>query len=177
MKVGVLLPASAIGVSVQEVGRIDIVLRAMEDERRQVGIGNIMPGDPMAFGTQATFSRLWVALAYEIVRLLRERMLLPQSEAAVALMDGLEGVRVPLMKHEIQQNKKLKEQILMGYVNPQGEVTPGYTYDPQDKRRAHIMPSGITPRGSLTWLMFDHRTGREQWMERLYLSELMFSIA
>jgi hypothetical protein len=175
--IGALLPTSALIVSVQEVGRLDVVLRALEDEHREIVIGNAMPSDPLAFKTQAAFSGIWVGLAYEIVRLLRDRGLLPPDDVAAALMTGLEGVRVPLAKHEIQRDKKLREPLLMGYLDPQGQLTPSDNYDPQDKQRGHRMPSGITSCGSLTWLTYDHRTGCEQWIERRYLSDLTLSAA
>jgi hypothetical protein len=54
--IGGLLPASGLMMSVQEVGRIDTILRATEDERREAGIGNALPGDPMASVPQFTFS-------------------------------------------------------------------------------------------------------------------------
>jgi hypothetical protein len=112
------------------------------------------------------------------VRLLKQRKLMPADKAATALMAGLEAVRVPLMKHEIQRDKGLKEPLQMARVGVGGVVTSDhYTYDPQDERRAHIMPGGVTPRGSLSWLTFDHRTGAQEWMERRYLSDLMLSVA
>jgi hypothetical protein len=63
--IGALLPTSALIVSVQEVGRLDVVLRALEDEHREIVIGNAMPSDPLAFNTQAAFSGIWVGLAYD----------------------------------------------------------------------------------------------------------------
>jgi hypothetical protein len=174
--IGGLLPASALDHAVQEAGRMDMLVRTMEDERRDAGLQTPLLGDPLAFAFHAEFSGIWVALAYEVVRLLRQRNLLPGCQEATALMDGLEAVRVPLMKHEVQREKALTEPLQMGRVRPGSQVEPSYTYDPKDQRRAHIMARGLTPRGSLSWLTFDHRAGREQWMERRYLADLMLGI-
>ncbi|MGG5823947.1 hypothetical protein [Falsiroseomonas sp. HW251] len=173
-----MLPNATFMEAVQKAGRIDIVVRTMEDERRDAGIGQAMQGDPMAFGLHADLSGIWVALAYEVVRVLRQRKLMPPSQSARALMDALEAVRVPLMKHEIQREKGLKAPLSMARVGLGGDATSDvYTYDPKDDQRAHIMPSGVTPRGSLSWLTLDHRSGNQQWMERRYLSDLMLSVS
>lgn len=114
-------------------------------------------------------SQLWVGDAYEIFRLLKERKLIEGAEFE-ALAHDLKLLRIPLEKHEIVDDKKLKEPLLMSRYPHKNDETE-YSYDKNDPRRAHIMPTGLSERGSAMWLVFDHRAGNQFWLERRGISE------
>ena len=54
---------------------------------------------------------------------------------------------------------------------PKNDPTDVYIYDPNDDQRAHIMPFGKSPRGSLAWYVTDVKTGTDRWIERRDLSD------
>lgn len=174
-QIGSRLPTSRLRKSVQDVGQLDVIVRAIEDERR--GFGLDQPGPHlMAADMLGVLSGLWVATAYEVLRLLKERELLPPGEKPLQLHYHLERVRVPLMKHELQKEDKLRDRILMATVGLHGELSPAGAYDRKDPTRSHAMRHGLTPRGSCSWETYDHRDDSVLWLERRFLSDVMLEI-
>ena len=95
-----------------------------------------------------------------ILRLLKDdsRQLATQ-DAVCALERDIKFIRISLEKHEIVQDWKLSVPLQMQASSPDAP-SRAYTYNKDDKTRAHIMPTGISPRGSAVWQAF--RSYREQ---------------
>jgi hypothetical protein len=91
-----------------------------------------------------------------------------------SIFADFELLRMPIAKFEIAKDKKMKQPLAMRKVGETDEVTP-QSYDPKDLARYHIMPKGLSPRGSAVWLALDHQTNREYWIERRDLSERLLA--
>jgi hypothetical protein len=114
----------------------------------------------------------WVGSMYETFRLLKQRKLSDTSPVFAEIFSDLELLRMPLEKHELAKDKKtLKEPLPMVRRPPNNDATDHYSYDPNDDSRAHIMPSGLSNNGSMTWQVIDLKTGADRWVERRALSE------
>ncbi len=169
-RVGSLLPESLLWPSVHRTGNLDMMLRAMEDDYSAQPEG---AGDEDLFSDhyQLMFSELWVGAVYEIFRLLNERKLAPDSDAFKALAHDLRLLRIPLEKHEIAADRKLSGPLLMERQPPNNNETDNYRYSSSDTQKAHIMPSGISNRGSSMWQVIDVQSNSSCWLERRALSE------
>jgi hypothetical protein len=172
-RIGGLLPNSLLLPSVQRSGDIDMLLRAMEDEH--VSTTSEESAAELSFHYQAMLSNLWIGDVYEILRLLKERKF-ADDDAFNALAHDFRLLRIPLEKHEIVEDRKLSGPLPMQTYPSDDENPRLRTYDKDDPKRAHIMPSGLSNRGSLMWLVFDHRTGSQFWLERRALSERMIAL-
>jgi hypothetical protein len=162
-------------VSVQRTGELDMALRSMEDDFSppQEGAGDI---DLFSGHYQMMLSELWVGDAYEIFRLLRARKLVLDDPAFETLAHDLELLAIPLEKHEIAAERKLTEPPLMQRSPPNNDKTDIYQYSKSGQQRAHIMPSGISSRGSVMWHVFDVKSGISYWLERRTLSERIVAL-
>ena len=75
LRIGGLLPASELLVSIQRIGDLDIVLRCMEEEttadtsRQQEVTGE----EDFSFHYQVMLSEVWICNSYEIFRLLQDQ--------------------------------------------------------------------------------------------------------
>lgn len=180
LRVGGLLPKSRLLVSVQRVGDLDMLLRAIEDEWVSAPVkpgdaGRQSAADLLSCHYQLMLSELWVSSAYEIFRLLKARKL-ADGNAFNALAHDFRLLRVPLEKHEIVEDGKLSAPLLMQNFPPDKENPEIRAYDKNDTTRAHIMPTGLSERGSLMWLVFDHRANKQFWIERRALSERIIAL-
>jgi hypothetical protein len=172
-RVGSRLIDSLLPRNIQREGDVDILLRCMEDEAAQ---DNPTGFDGGVFGYQKMLSEYWVGGMYEIFRLLRQRDLADTSSSFAEILLDLELLRMPLEKHEIAKDSALKAPVEMVRNPPKNDSTDIYTYDPSDDQRAHIMPFGKSPRGSLTWYVTDVRTGTDRWIERRDLSDRILAL-
>ncbi len=174
-RVGSRLPQSLLSFSIQQLGTLDLILRCMEDDF-------VVPAQSEAtesilrFHFQKLLSDLWIGSAYEIVRLMTEPKFMPGSDALIALAHDLRMVRVPLEKHAIAAEKKLKGPLRMRKSPPKGDESDEYLYSADDPTRAHIMPTGISSRGSVMWQTIDVSAGKEYWIERREISERMVKL-
>lgn len=178
-QVSALLPNSLLMVSVQRMGDLDMILRAMEDDYSPLteGTGEAgRPADLFSDHYHLMLSELWVGAVYEVFRLLIERKLTPDSDAIRALAHDLRLLRIPLEKHEIAADRKLSETLRMQRYPPNNNETDSYHYSKNDARRAHIMPSGISSRGSVMWYVIDVKSQKSFWLERRALSERIVAI-
>lgn len=145
------------------LGQLDVVLRSLEAE-------NALPHDAPRnqLSLQSSLSETWICTAYEVFRSARQRGLTDQGTKQ--LRDRLNLVRVPIVKYEIAQDDELKDQVkLVPYT---GAIDHEYTYDSSDKQnKSHIMPTGLSHRGSFCWQVIDTKGKREFFVERLSLSE------
>ncbi|WP_439397829.1 hypothetical protein ACRQ5Q_11520 [Bradyrhizobium sp. PMVTL-01] len=143
---------------IQRQGELDILLRCLEDEFRP-GADN---GHPMTIHYQMMFSESWVVGLYEIFRAFQQR----DREAREAkkptsgvskmdefrsIFDDLELLRMPIAKYEIAKDRRLTEPLPMRRVGDDSDKPVEY-YDPNDPSRVHIMPKGVSSRGSAVWL-------------------------
>jgi hypothetical protein len=174
-RLGGLLPNSLLTMCVQRDGWFDVVLRCMEDEinagahKDEQGQGHF----------QYLLSEMWVGGMYETLRLLEERELTPTSDESRTLAHDLRLLRVPLEKHEITSQGQLQQPLRMREHPPNNDPTKvlEYEYDKRDPRRSHIMPTGISHRGSVTWQLLDLKaTPTERWIDRRDLSDRFLAI-
>jgi hypothetical protein len=130
----------------------------------------------MALTCQGMLSELWIGSVYETVRLLKVRKLVPDGSEFLALAHDLKLLRIPMEKHELPSDWDLEEPLQMRRQPPNNDATDIYEYDKGDPKRAHIMPWGLSPRGSLRWHVLDIKTGEERWIERRELSDRLLSL-
>jgi hypothetical protein len=57
------------------------------------------------------------------------------------------------------------------------DQTDGYVFTKDDPQRSHIMPIGISARGSVVWQAIDVRADAVRWIERRSLSDRMITPA
>lgn len=170
-------------VSIQRQGKLDALLRCLEDECHT-------PKDASAtdssFHYQMMFSETWIVGCYEILRAFRQR----DDEAAKAgkstsgvselgefksVFTDFELLRMPIAKFEIAKDEKLQHPLPMRQFNAD-ENKPIEFYDPKDPSRFHIMPGGVSERGSVVWLALDGRSSQEYWIERRNLADRLLSL-
>jgi len=125
---------------------------------------------------QGMFSNIWIGSVYEFVSLLKIRKLLDHSPQFEALAHDLRLLRVPLEKHEIAADRKLAEPLTMKRLPPSTNNTDTYTYSKNSATRAHIMPFGLSSRGSMTWEVIDIISNTTRWIERRALSERIMEL-
>jgi hypothetical protein len=97
-------------------------------------------------------------------------------EAFRSIFSDLALLRMPMTKFEIANDEKLKAPLTMQKVPSNNDATDQTTYDSKDPARYHIMPSGMSARGSVCWGALDHLTRREYWVERRNLAERMLAM-
>jgi len=169
--------------SIQREGDLDILLRSLEDE---CNTNKDASGMDFSFHYQMMFSETWIVGCYEILRAFRQR----DREAAVAgrptsgvseldefksIFTDFELLRMPIAKFEIAKDDKLEQPLPMRCFGDD-EAKPIEFYDPKDPDRFHIMPKGVSVRGSAVWLALDARNSREHWVERRDLADRLLSL-
>ncbi len=174
-RLGGALPGSLLSVSIQRTGRLDAVLRCMEDEYTSVASREEIR--PWVDESLASLSEIWIGQVYEIFRLTQERELTATNDFFKALAHDFRLLRIPLEKYEIAQAGTLTAPIPMSRSPAEGDAVD-YHYDKTDRlQRAHIMPSGISQRGSIQWLAIDISAGlSERWIERRDLSDRVLQL-
>lgn len=174
IKLGGALPDSLLTVSLQRTGRLDAVLRCMEDEYLSGTLSEEV--QPRVAEPLASLSETWVGQVYEIIRLTQERKLIGYGDVLKALAHDFRLLRIPMEKHEIAADRSLFAPLQMSR-NPPREGDDNYRYDPKDLLRAHIMSAGISRRGSIQWLAVDISDGmRQRWIERRDLSDRVLQL-
>lgn len=172
--IGGKLPASLVMDSIQKIGDLDILLRCMEDEFVQIKKKEGSESDVMHFHYQMMISKMWIASAYEIIRLFNDRDK-TLGEDFQKLYQTLTLVRVSLEKHELAHERKLTEDLAFVKYPPNGDDTDQYSYSLQDPARGHIMPMSVSERGSAMWCVLDIRNKTNIWVERRDLAERFMS--
>lgn len=179
--IGGKLPASTVSVSVQQIGSLDILLRCMEDELVQINKIKGSESDGMHWHYQVMISKMWVASAYEIIRLFNERFIKENNTAEIfganfeKVYKQLTLLRVPLEKHELAKDRKLKENINFVRYPSKGDGTDEYIYNPQDNTRSHNVSVLASERGSVKWCVVDVEKTEQIWVERREMAELFLS--
>lgn len=169
-RIGGLLPKSALLLSVQRYGELDLVLRCMEEELAPKLRNN--PGLDSHYQYQLLFSEIWVGGIYEILRLLNERKLALDNDEYRALFRDFELLRITIEKHDNANQGKLTAPLQMTTY----DQTKVYTFTKDDPQRSHIMPMVITAKGSVVWQAIDVRANTDRWIERRSLSDRMIAL-
>jgi hypothetical protein len=171
-RLGPLLPQSLLIVSIQQQGELDSVLRCVEDE-----FSDASQRDKLDTATQyfMMFTVDWIGGTYEILRLLRERKLLDGSELQ-SLLREFELLRMPLEKHEIAKDRNLRQPLELTRFPPTNAPSDFFTYDQTSPTKTHIMPSVLSPRGSITWQAIDAAKNTSCWIERRSLSDKILEL-
>ncbi len=173
-KLGSKLPGSLLCVSVQRAGRLDAVLRCMEDEHTSAALREEIR--PWIAEPLTSLSEMWIGQVYEILRLTLERKLIADSDFFEALAHDFRLLRIPMEKHEIAQDRSLMTPVPMSRT-PAAEGDVDYHYDKKDLLRAHIMPTRSSQRGSIQWLAIDISAAMSQrWIERRDLSDRVLQL-
>jgi hypothetical protein len=168
--------------SIQREGDLDILLRCLEDE---FNMNKDACGMEFSFHYQMMFSETWIVGCYEILRAFRQRDrdAAKASKPTSGISELLEFksiftdfalLRIPIAKFEIAQDGKLKQPLPMRRVGD--ETKPIEFYDPKDPGRFHIMPKGVSERGSAVWLALDVRNSQQHWVERRDLADRLLSL-
>jgi hypothetical protein len=175
-RVGSRLPNSLLPVSIQREGETDVLLRALETEQ----LDNLRRGqanDLFAAHYLGTLSAYWIGGVYEIFRLLRERGLSDEANDFDVVLKDLELIRMPLEKHEIAKDWRLKTPLELIRQPPDSGPQDIYRYAPKDQQRAHIMPSAISQvTGSMMWHVIDLASDSSFWVERRWLSDKILAM-
>jgi hypothetical protein len=174
LKLGGELPESLLNLSIQRAGRLDAVLRCMEDEWASDSLEDSI----RIFGTDylASLSELWVGQVYEILRLTLERKLIVNNTFFEALANDFRLLRIPMEKFEIARDRSLTGPLAFTRVPPKkGDID--YHYDKNDPLRAHHMPIGILQNGSMQWCAIDiSNKPVERWIVRRDLSDRVLQL-
>ena len=162
-------------ITLQRLGDLDLLLRCMEDEFQANGATEAADrlGLDHTFHSQLMLSESWVVACYEILRAFRQRddeaNLNVDGVSAMAafksIFADLELLRMPLAKYEIAKDRHIKEPLTMRAIPPNDDATDEYIYDKNNPTRSYFMPTGMSGRGSMTWLVLDHSAPREFWVE------------
>ena len=170
LRIGGRLPQSLLSVQIQKVGKFDTLLRSMEDEFADRQGGGNEDVELFGFDAQSMMSETWVSSAYEFCRTLRQREIAPRSTEFENIFRCLESLRMTIEKLEIAKDRVIKEPLMFMPSDPTPDDRP-YAYSKSDRLKSHIMPSGVSARGSLMWCPFDVHANNHVWMERRGLSD------
>ena len=166
--IGGLLPNSLLAVSIQRIGELDVLLRHMEDES-QADMKRVQD-NMWILSLQVMLSEVWVCELYEVFRLLQARKLVVGNDVSDSLANDLRALRVTISKYEIAADRKLQGPLLMKAAG--ADDADAYEYRPGDPKRAHIMQTGLTARGSVVWQAVDGASiNSPRSLERRSLSE------
>jgi hypothetical protein len=174
-------------ISLQRQGDLDLLLRCMEDEFQSNKAAETADksGEDFTFHYQMMLSESWVVGCYEILRAFRQRdddgNLGADGVSALttfkSIFADLELLRMPIAKYEIAKDNRMKQPLNLRAIPPNKDATDNHVYDKKDPARSHIMPAGISGRGSMMWLVLDHTVPREYWVERRDLADRLLALA
>ncbi|WP_238278448.1 MULTISPECIES: hypothetical protein [Methylobacterium] len=168
-RLGGLLPKSLLVANLQRVSQFDMLICAMEREL----IEDINSGNSGSVSSLSMLSALWIADLYEVMRVMHtneRNHILEHTVRTDRLYRKIENLRIALCKHEIAKDAKIKGSIAFKAFGDR-DADQTYIYDKSDGLRSHIMPCGISLRGSLCWQAVDGRTSESEWLERRYLAD------
>jgi hypothetical protein len=167
--IGGLLSSSLLFSSIYKAGRLDLVLRCMEDE-------NVSSNHLDAFEHYISLAETWVGAVYEILRVLKERKLVEQSEVFLQLAEDTRLLRVALEKHEVPSDRKLTGPIQFRRWPPQGDASDEFSYSKEDPQKSHIMPSGLSSKGAVVWKVSSGVSDESRWVERRGLADRILTL-
>jgi hypothetical protein len=152
--VGGKIPALSMTMTILKAGQLDLLLRTMEVERSTTP-SDQPPYDSLSF--QVYFSQLWVCQLYEILRTLKERKFVPETDDFKMLMRDLKLLRITFDKHELADDRSLKGKPIALSRVPiyESEQDEPYIYSKEDPKRGHSMPMTISKKGAIMWAATD----------------------
>ncbi|MCB1562630.1 MAG: hypothetical protein KDJ75_03565 [Alphaproteobacteria bacterium] len=170
-KLGSKLPNSSLLQSMQDAGHLDLLLRCMEKELSE----NACSEDFYLFSHLLFLSELWIGHVYEIIRVTKERKLIPKSLDFEALAHDFRLLRIPIEKHEIAQDNQLRGELFLEKTPPKTSDRP-QRYSKDDIKRGYKMVKRVSETGSAMWLTIDIKNQQSRWIERLSLSEKILTL-
>src|ERR1700687_4729505 len=75
-----------------------------------------------------------------------------EMEAFKSIFADLELLRMPMTKFEIAKDDKIKEPLPLQRKPANNDASDQTIYDSKDPARYHLMPTGMSPRGSIRWV-------------------------
>jgi hypothetical protein len=174
-RIGSQLPQSLLSISIQRLGEVDLVCRALETELmtqpQQAGDLDLRPN------YLAVLSEWWIGSAYAICYTLKDRKIMSDAEF-LRLANELRMIRVQVEKYEVPSDRGLIEPLQFSptQLRPDEKEAPIYTYDKNDRLKSHIPRTGVSHRYSYMWEVFDVKADATRWYERLDLSDRMLNL-
>jgi hypothetical protein len=164
---GSRIPRSLLAPTIQRHGRLDTVLRSLEDERID---RHVLSGAEYL----SMLSSYWIGGMHAAFWILGKRGLGDDTAHFKSVADDLALIRVGLEKHEIPKDWEL-EPLQMTALPPTHDESDFYAYDSDDKRALSI-PAGLSARGSMVWQIVE---GGDQTrlIERRELSDRILALA
>jgi hypothetical protein len=154
---------------------VDLILRTMEDE------AFVRVRDPVAREQfdilptfQNTLSRMWVLSTYEAIRLAHETDAGRTHPKLTTLRRRIEMVRVPIAKHEIANDQRIKDPITLVRVGP-GDPKP-QSYSAKDPSPYYPPDLYETATGSTAWRVWDSKREQTIDISRRALSDEMLAL-
>lgn len=175
-RTGSKIPGSLAMVSIQRIGELDLVCRALEDE---------LTKSPPTEGEMdlrdnylMMLSELWIGAAYAICFALKDRKLRLDEPDFVGLAEDLRLIRVQIEKHQIASDRRLEGPLPLSTRSTKSEDAPARViiYDKADPLRAHIGRTGVSERRSIMWEVIEVRTKGMRWIERRAIADKMLNI-
>jgi hypothetical protein len=163
---GSRLPHSLLAPTIQRHGRLDTVLRSLEDERID---RRVLSGAEYL----SMLSSYWIGGMHAAFWILGKRGLGDDTANFKSVAADLALVRVGLEKHEIPKDWDL-EPVQLNAPPPNNDESDFYTSDANDPKRAHIMPAGLSARGSMVWQVIEGDQSRS--VERRELSDRILAL-
>ena len=164
-QVGSNLPDSLLTMTIQRAGDLDILLRSFEASASN---GTSVEASMFNFNYQAKLSELWIGRVYAVFATVDRARRRPSSAMWSDLATHVTRLRVAFEKHQIAHD--LGRTMWMQRV-PAKPDEPPLIYDGTDSERSIILPSGISSRGSCTWMVTDPKRRVSYWVERLDISQ------
>jgi hypothetical protein len=149
--------------------RIDLLLRAMEDEAAaqaepQANEVSLLVGD-----LQSALTRYWLLSAYEALRIAKASEAGKANAKLQSLYEKFRLVRIPLAKLQIANDRLLKEGILLVNVGDGPEHIPElYNFKAKTEYHPPVLFNRAT--GSIGWDLVNVATGKQEIIFRRDLS-------
>ena len=177
LKLGPKLDGSLLFLSIQRAGRLDMLIRCMEDERGLFLEGKKDDNFLIHYSENLSFfSELWVGHIYEIFRVLQDPTGNIKFKDDKNIFLDLELLRMPLEKYQIAKDSHLNEELTLVKQPSNGDERDIVRYTKNDPQRSHIMPWNISERGSMMWHVIDIRKNTSYWIERRDISDRIVSL-
>ena len=161
---GSRLPRSLLAPTIQRHGRLDTVLRSLEDERID---RHVLSGSEYL----TMLSSYWIGGMHAAFWILGKRKLGDETTNFKSVADDLALVRMGLEKHELPKDWDLEPR-QMTAPHPSNNDSDLNTNDPN---RTQIMPAGLSTRGSMVWHVVEGDQSRS--IERRELSDRILALA
>jgi hypothetical protein len=169
-KGGGQVPNSAMFVSIQRLGELDLLCRAIEDELMATPPGEGQPDSRYHY--LMLLSELWIGAAYAISYAFSDRGVYKGDQDFEAVHEDLRLVRVQLEKHQIPSDRKLDKPLDLVTAPGQPGPVRTFQYDKKDRLRGHIGRTGMSSRWSSMWEVIDVKNNTTmRWLERRSLAD------